>query len=135
MFLYVTIINIMTTEAPKEEARKSGMMSVMFDDWNMNYSSPYKFTVKTSHWRKLQGLMGLGDYGGKFTPSEILSSISSVEDQVASQSLSFTGDMVSLYANVTEVEDAMKILQALKKIAEVAEVAGTSIRAVNVQTL
>jgi len=122
-------------KAPKSDIRTTGMMVVMFEDWNMNGSSPYKFVVETSKFRKIQGLLGLGDYGGKMPPATILSSIESLVGQVESQSLADGGDMASIYAKVTKVDNAMKILQAFKKIAEVAEVAGTDIRAVNAQNV
>lgn len=122
-------------KAPKSDIRTTGMMVVMFEDWDMNGSSPYKFVVETNKFRKIQGLLELGDYGGKMQPERVLSKIESLVYNIESQSLSDGGDMASIYAKVTNVDNAMKILQALKKICEVAQVAGTDIRAVNAQNV
>lgn len=122
-------------EAIKSDIRTTGMIIVMFEDWLMNGSSPYKFVVETSKWRKIQNKMLLGDYGGSFTPSQIHNGIDKITEEVSFQSLSFSGEVSNLYDNVIGIPNSMKIVEALKKIAEVAEVAGTNVRVVNAQTI
>lgn len=124
-------------EYPKStgsDNRTVGMMTIMFDDWSMNGSSPLKFCVETPKWRKIQGIMGLGDYGGKFKPSEIIRGIEKINDLVAANGIE-TGDVASVYADVTGVDKAKKVLESLKKISEVAEAAGTDIRVINAQVI
>lgn len=120
-------------KAPKSDIRTTGIMTIMFDDWSMNGSSPFKFSVETPKWRKMQKRLKLGDYGGNFEPSHLLQVIESHVGEIEAGSLSGTGDLTAHYAEAFGVDNAMKILEALKKIAEVAQEAGVKVRAVNSQ--
>jgi len=120
---------------PKPDIRTVGMMIIMFEDMTMNGTSSQKFIVATPKWRKIQIQLGLGDFGGKLNPASILTAIDDLVSKVEFQQLSEIGDMADVYAKVTGVDNAMKILQNLKVIAKVALKVGTDVRAVNAQTI
>jgi hypothetical protein len=122
-------------KAPKPDIRTIGMITVMFDDWAMNGTSPYKFSVETPKWRKMQKKLKLGDYGGNFDPEHLLGVIENLVGEVEAGSLSGTGDLNVHYAEAFGVDNAMKILQSLKKIAEVAQASGVNVRAINSQVV
>jgi len=122
-------------KTPKSDIRTTGVMTLMFDDWSMNGTSPYKFSVETSKWRKIQVKLKLGDYGGNFDPQDVLTRIESIVADIEAGSMSGTGDLAAHYNSMFGVEGAMNILQLFKKIAEVAVKAGVKVRAINSQLL
>ena len=108
--------------------RKIGMAFICFEDQLMNYSSDLKFSTSTSNWRNFQKRLGLGDYGGKFNPEVVLDCIAKLIDEVESKQLSHVENLDKLYDLVLGLENSMKLIHALKKISEVAKVAGTEVR-------
>ena len=118
---------------PRIDTRTIGTTIIMFEDLNISCCSPCVFNVETPVWRKMQNKLQLGDYGGTFLPDTILTAIEKLHSDVEYILLSRSDDLALVYSDETGVDSALQILTALRKIAEVAKVAGTRVYVLNSQ--
>jgi hypothetical protein len=120
------------TEIKKQpvDNRKIGVAFVCFEDSLMNGSSNLKFSTSTSNWRNVQQALGLGDYGGTFSPDLLISEIKKIRQDIEIKSSQDANLHNEMFEKHYKIKDGIIVINKLAKIAKVAKVANTRVKVI-----
>jgi hypothetical protein len=108
--------------------RKIGVAFICFEDMLMNYSSDLKFSTSTSNWRKVQNILGMGDYGGSLDPQHMIQSLEKISCEIGMASLSDPNCLDAIILKLYDIENGTVIFHKLFAIATAAAYAETKVR-------